>query len=208
MHEMKLHYTPNANPRLAVAVAKYLNSPVKFVRARPRDPAHQEAFRPLNPNTFAPVLEEQSGPLWETDAIACRLSMLAKSDFWVAGPDMPEMIRWISWTGQHFIPAAAPAYFERVVLPTFSTAAPDHEIIAKSLAAFSELAAILDGALEGKTWLVGDKLSYADFRTATYLPYAAQSGFPVADFPNVARWNAQLEEIKAWRDPFDGLAMD
>ena len=53
---MKLYYSPNLNPRVAVAVAKYLKSPVQFIRARPFHPAHMDAFRTINPNTRVPVL--------------------------------------------------------------------------------------------------------------------------------------------------------
>ena len=81
---VKLYYSRNLNPRVAVAVARHLRAPVNFVRADPMNPAHREAFRPLNPNTRVPVLaEDGKPPLWETDAIACRLSALAGSDFWL-----------------------------------------------------------------------------------------------------------------------------
>jgi glutathione S-transferase len=67
---LKLYYSTNLNPRVAVAVARHLKSPVKFVRASPRDPRYEEAFRPINPNTLAPVLVEGDRSYWETDAIA------------------------------------------------------------------------------------------------------------------------------------------
>ena len=93
---MKLYYSPNANPRLAVATARHLKSSVEFVRANPQSPANIEGFKALNPNALVPVLEENVSTLWETDAIACRLSALAKSNFWRVGDQQPDMIRWIS----------------------------------------------------------------------------------------------------------------
>jgi hypothetical protein len=68
---LKLYYSTNLNPRVAVAVARHLKSPVEFVRASPRDPRCEEAFCPINPNTLAPVLAEGDRSYWETDAIAC-----------------------------------------------------------------------------------------------------------------------------------------
>jgi hypothetical protein len=67
---LKLYYSTNLNPRVAVAVARHLKSPVEFVRASPRDPRYEQAFRPINPNTLAPVLVEGDRSYWETDAIA------------------------------------------------------------------------------------------------------------------------------------------
>jgi glutathione S-transferase len=48
-------------------------------------------------------------------------------------------------------------------------------------------------------------VSYADFRMATFLPYNDMAGLPLGDYPFVTRWYRQLEEMDAWRDPFEGL---
>ena len=56
---------------------------------------------------------------------------------------------------------------------------PDPIVVAKSTVDFREYAAVLDGALEGRTWLLdGDRPSYADFRVATPLPFAAGADMP------------------------------
>ena len=67
----------NYNPRLAVAVARLLNSPVEFEFASPFSPGQRERFLKLNPNQSVPILVEGDTTLWEADAIACRLSQLA-----------------------------------------------------------------------------------------------------------------------------------
>lgn len=202
---MKLYYSHNLNPRVAVAVAQYLKSPVEYVRARPRSPENTAAFRSLNPNALVPVLVEGESRLWETDAIACRLSTIARSDFWRTGDDLPEMIKWISWSAYHFTRAADPLYFYRIVAPTFSDDTPDPQLMAQSLADFREYAAVLDKHLADKTWILGDRMSYADFRVATPLPFAVGAGLPVEEFPNVKHWHERLWAIDAWREPFAGL---
>ena len=75
---MKLYFSRNYNPRLAVAAARYLNSPVEFEFASPFSPGQSEKFLKLNPNQSVPILVEGDKTLWEADAIACRLSQLAK----------------------------------------------------------------------------------------------------------------------------------
>ena len=42
---MKLYYSENLNPRVAVAVARHLESPVEFISASPRRPDLEDAFR-------------------------------------------------------------------------------------------------------------------------------------------------------------------
>jgi glutathione S-transferase len=202
---MKLYYSENLNPRVAVAVARHLSSPVEFVRAMPRHPAHEEAFRPINPNTLVPVLVEEGQTLWETDAIACRLAQLARSSFWRTDERLPQMMMWVSWSTQHFTLPASSHYFERCIRPTFSDVPEDPKVLAKDMVTFKKYAAILDQALKTRRWLVDDQLSYADFRTATVLPFAQRAGLPIAEYPNIVRWYAQLEALDAWREPFAGL---
>ena len=111
---MKLYFSRNYNPRLAVAAARYLNSPVEFEFASPFSPGQREKFLKLNPNLSVPILVEGDKTLWEADAIACRLSQLAKSDFWPMGDALPEVVRWISWGYWNFVRACDRVHFERV----------------------------------------------------------------------------------------------
>src|SRR5579859_1311261 len=205
---MKLYYSHNLNPRVAVAVARHLESPVQFIRARPFHPAHMEAFRKINPNTRVPVLVDGARTLWETDAIACRLSEVAGSDFWRTGAETAEMIMWISWGTHHLTRAADPVYFERIVRPQFSEQVMDPAELEEPLREFRQHGAILDAYLAGHEWLVGGRISYADFRVATSLPFAARAGLPLDEFANVRRWHDQLWALPAWSAPFEGLATD
>lgn len=204
---MKLYYSLNSNPRVAVATARHLRSPVEFVRANPRHPDHEEAFRPINPNTLVPVLAEDGRPnLWEADAIACRLSAIAGSDFWPKDDRLPELVMWLSWSAHHFNAAAGALYFEHIVVPQIFRRGPDEAVVAEAMGSLLKLMPILDDALDGRSWLVGDQLSYADFRVATVLPFEAAQ-LPLAGFGNVLRWRDRLCEYDAWRDPFKGLAV-
>ncbi len=202
---MKLYYSPNLNPRVAVAVARHLNSPVQFVAASPMHPDHREAFRPINPNTRVPVLTTDSRNYWETDAIACKLSALAGSDFWRTDDSQPEMIMWISWATHHLNKAGDVFYFWKLIAPTFMDFQPEQSVFDEALRDWRQFMGVLDDQLQGREWLVGDRLSFADFRVATCFPFAADAGLPIADFPQVKRLADQLMAIEAWRDPFAGL---
>lgn len=202
---MKLYYSHNLNPRVAVAVARYLGSPVEYVRVSPRHPDQIASFRALNPNALVPVLADGEQILWETDAIACKLSELSGSTFWRNDKTLSEMVMWISWSAYHLTRAADPLYFYRVVVPTFSDEKPNPAVIKEALHDFRQHAAVLENHLRDRAWILGDRISYADFRVATPLPFAEAAGLPLPEFPNVSRWHRQLCEIDAWRDPFRGL---
>ena len=202
---MKLYYSHNLNPRVAVAVARHLQSPVEFIRASPRHPDSQEAFRPINPNTLVPVLVEGGRSLWETDAIACRLSALAGSDFWPTDQRMAELVMWLSWSSHHFTEAGSAFYFENIVCPRILLRPPNEAALKQADASFRYFAPILDDVLADRTWLVGDRLSYADFRVASVLPFAEEAKLPIGGYKNIRKWHDRLSQLDAWRAPFEGL---
>ncbi|MFI4968259.1 MAG: glutathione S-transferase family protein, partial [Gammaproteobacteria bacterium] len=146
--------------------------------------------------------------LWETDAIACRLAEIAGSDFWRSGAELPEMIMWVSWGTHHLTRAADPVYFERIVRPQFSDKVMDPAELEEPLREFRQHAAVLNAYLADHEWLVGGRISYADFRVASSLPFAGRAGLPLEEFGNVLRWHEQLMAIPAWSRPFEGLASD
>jgi glutathione S-transferase len=205
-HGLKLYYSRNLNPRVAVAVARYLQSPVEFIQASPRDPANEDAFRSINPNTLVPVLVEERGTLWETDAIACRLSMLAGSDFWVSGEKAAEFQMWLSWSAHHFTRAASFFYWEYAMKPRFGFPPASTSEVDEAHAEFHRFAAVLEDFLSNRTWLVGNQLSFADFRVATPLPFANSSKLPIHGYPHILAWHERLCRIGAWENPFQGLA--
>ena len=205
MSKAKLYFSRNYNPRLAVAAARYLNSPVEFEFAAPYAPEQSEKFLKLNPNQRVPILVEGDKSLWEADAIACRLSQLANSDFWPMGDALPDVIRWISWGYWNFVTACDRVHFERVTKQRYGIGPVRQDQVELGLSEFAASAAILDERLDAADWLVGNRVTYADFRVACVLPFADLAGLPLADFPRVEAWHARLMNIPAWRDPFAGL---
>ena len=202
---MKLYFSRNPNPRLAVATARFLDAKIAYEYASPFAPGQAKRFRPLNPNLSIPILAWSDQSLWEADAIACRLSRDAHSDFWRAGDDQPEMIRWISWGKENFVRACDIVHFERGTKQRYRLGPIDERLVADGLAQFHTAAAILEAELSRREWLVGNAISYADFRMATFLPFNDVAGLPVGEYPAVERWYGRLEGIGAWREPFAGL---
>ncbi|KAF1707086.1 glutathione S-transferase family protein [Pseudoxanthomonas sacheonensis] len=202
---MKLLFSRNPNPRLAVAVARHLNAEVDFEFAAPMAPGQRERYRPLNPNLLLPILLGPGKSLWEADAIACRLSRDAGADFWRTGDDEPEMVQWLSWGKENFARACDMVHFERGTKQRYGLGAVDRQRVEEGLRRFGTSAALLDAELSKRAWLVGDSVSYADFRMAAFLPFNDVAGLPLGDYPFLERWYGQLEKLDAWRDPFKGL---
>lgn len=200
-----LYYSRNPNPRLAVAVAKHLGSDLVFEHAAPFNPTQSEKFRVLNPALRIPILFENGRSLWEADAIACRLSMQAGSDFWRMNDEMPEMIRWISWGKAYFVQACDVVHFERGTKQRYGFGPIDPVVVAQGLKDFHEHARLLDMHLNGRAYLLDTGISYADFRMASYLAFNDVAGLPLADYPQIAAWYGRIAARPAWANPFTDL---
>lgn len=200
-----LYFSRNPNPRLAVAVARQVAAPVRFEWAAPLAPGQAENFRHLNPSLRLPILAEESGSLWEADAIACRLSQMTGSGLWRAGDELPDMMRWISWAHFNFVRACDMVHFERGTKQRYRLGPVDAAALAQGMAQFHEAARILDDHLRGRDWLLASGLSYADFRMATFLPFNDLAQLPLEDYPAVAAWQQRLAALPAWSEPFAGL---
>jgi len=203
---MKLLYSRNPNPRLAVATARFLRAPVEFEFAAPLAPGQAERYRPLNPALRVPILVYDDGSsLWEADAIACRLSREVGSQFWRTGLAEPGMIQWISWGKQNFVRACDMVQFEYVTKQRYGLGPVDAGEVAKGLELFAESATLLESQLADRPWLLPDGISYADFRMASFLPHHGIAGLPLRDYPAISAWYARIEALQPWADPFAGL---
>ncbi|WP_211452975.1 glutathione S-transferase family protein [Collimonas antrihumi] len=200
---MKLFYCETLNPRKACAVARYLQSPVEFVRV---DLGKREnrtpEFLAMNPNGKVPVLQDGDKTLWESSAIMCYLSDAAEADLWPHDERQIDVMRWLSWDSQHFTRHASVLYFEYVIKPLFGLPAADAKELEEATKHFRTFAGVLNTHLADRKFLVGDGLTVADFAVAVTLPYADVAHLPLGDFPAVQRWHDRLNELPAWRQPF------
>ena len=97
------------------------------------------------------------------------------------------------------MPAAL--YFQHLIKPRFLGQAPDARRLRRRLGFFKQFARVLDDHLHDRPYLLGERLSLADFAVAVTLPYAQEAEIPVADFPAIERWHDRLAELPAWRQP-------
>lgn len=204
---MKLYYFETINPRKACAVAKYLESPVEFVRIDLAKGEHKTpAFLAINPNGKVPAFEDGETKIWEANAIMCHLARIAKSDLWPTDPaKQVDVLKWLSWNSEHFTKHAGNLYFQYVVKPKFNIGAPDDKAAEESIGFAKQFAKVLDDHLDGRTFLLGDHLTVADFAVSVTLPYAEKIRLPLDGFKHVARWKEQLEDLPAWRDPYPAM---
>ena len=204
---MKLYYDEILNPRKACAVAKYLNSPVEFVRIRLlKSESRKAEFLAVNPNGKLPTLTDGDVKMWEASAVMAYLARAARSDLWPDDERQIEVLRWLSFDAHHFGRHAGTLFFEFIVKRMFGIGPPNTPAVEEATTSFRRYAAVLEEHLQGRKYLLGDQLTIADFSMAASLPYAADAKIPVAEFPKLARWHDRLNELDAWREPFPKAA--
>jgi glutathione S-transferase len=201
---MQLYYFETLNPRKACAVARYLNSPVEFKRIDlGKGEQKSPQFLAINPNGKVPALSDGGLKLWEANAIMCYLAKAAGSELWPSDTaGQIDLQRWLSWNSEHFTRHAGSLYFQHLIKPRFLGQAPDAKAVEEATGFFKQFAQVLDDHLRDRPYLLGERLSLADFAVAVTLPYAQEAKIPVAGFPAIVRWHDRLTELPAWRQPF------
>ena len=154
------------------------------------------------PFGVVPVLEDDDGfVLYESRAI------LRYLDAKLEGPaltpkklqDRARMEQWISVEQSYFSPPAMKAILEVFFAPMKGTT-PDPDVIAKGKADAAKALDVLERALVGKEFVVGD-FTLADISYAPYLQYLfdTKAADIIAERPNVSAWAARILERSSWR---------
>lgn len=205
---MRLYgFPPSPNTWKVRALAAQIGAPLQleFVDLS-KGQQRTEAFLTLNPCGRAPVLVDGDFNLWESNAIMQYIAAKVATPLW---PDdvrsRADIMRWQSWQLAHWHAAVTPMIFENVVKPRVLKAGePDQAVIAKTLEGFHKEAAMLDQHLAGRSYLVGDTLTLAEFAVAAPLFYAEQAHIPLQSYANIRRWFDAQAALPAWRETAPG----
>jgi glutathione S-transferase len=172
----------------------YEHLKVDFATGETRRPEHLA----LNPNGHIPVIDDDGIVLWESMAINL---YLAKK--YSAGGLYPSRLedeartwQWSFWGMTEVERPVLTALFNRAILPESQrdTAAADQA--EKTLA---QPLGVLDGALGGSAYLLGDHFTVADLNVASILSWARLAQIDMGPFPRVAEWLKSCAERPAAR---------
>lgn len=200
---MKLYYFESPHPRVACAVARHTGVPVDYVRVDLAKGEHKKPeYLAIDPNGKVPALVDGDLALWETPAVIVHLAASAGSDLWPRDDRArADVVRWFNWNTAYFNRQTGTIWFERTLKRALGMGEPDEGAIESASKLLLACARILDRHLARRNFLVGDRLSLADFHAAMFLGYDA-ARLPLDGCGNIARWYARLAELPAWRDPF------
>jgi glutathione S-transferase len=146
-------------------------------------------FLKLNPNGCVPLLVVDGVPIFESTAILLYLGEtygVEKGLYAPPGLKRAEMLRWIIWANVGFTDPLS-----RFARNTAQYIPADQHNAKAAEAAKADLAnafKIIDHALEGKSYLVDDKFSFADLALSSYFGWLRFMGVDFSSYKNVAPW--------------------
>lgn len=202
---MTLYLFPISTRSLAIVALKShlaLDCAVEVIDLGRGDQLTPE-YRALNPNGKVPTLKDGEFVLWESNAILFYLAaQRPDSGLWPTDlREQADVLRWLTWQSTHLdTESYGMVAFEKGSKAVLGLGAPDPAFIARGEENFARFAAVLDGHLKGRNWLVGDRLTIADFSMAAVVPSAAHLELPLEQFAEIRRWYARFSALPAWRD--------
>jgi len=156
-------------------------------------------FLAINPNAKVPVLVDGDVTLWESNAIQCYIASKTDNELWPKNNLRYDVMRWQAWELAHFGAAARALTFQRVIKQLLGQGKPDQARCEEEETNFRRYAAVLDGQLANKRFLVNDQLTLADFCVAACLSHAEHAKLPLHEFNHVKQWFVSLDEQPGWR---------
>src|SRR5215469_5110863 len=155
-------------------------------------------FHALNPNQRIPVIDDGGTVIWESHAIVRYLAM--KYGTGTLAPDDPgvraQSDMWTDWT----LADLQPAFTGGVFWNFYRTPEKqrDWQLIRRGVARSAILFQLLDRHLEGRSFIVGDSLTFGDIPAGAQLYRYFNLEIDRPPLPNVEAW---YERLKA-REPY------
>ncbi|TPE52165.1 glutathione S-transferase family protein [Amaricoccus solimangrovi] len=114
-----------------------------------------------------------------------------------------EVLRWLLWDNHKFTSYIATLRF------LMTLAAPDKRdpaVIAFLDGRARAAMKVLDRHLGARPWIVGERMTIADFSCAGYVYYAEEYGVDMAgEYPGIERWRNEIAALPGWKHPYDLL---
>lgn len=158
-------------------------------------------FLAASPGGKVPAFVDDDGfTLFESRAINAYLCSKRPGDLYPADPKLRALVdQWSYWQAIHLGPAMQAVAFERVGKKAFGMGEGVEEIALAKLKETEGFLPVVEKALAGKQWLVGDKPTLADFAVASTFPLRKPAGISLDAFPNTRAWIERVEALPSWQ---------
>jgi glutathione S-transferase len=161
-------------------------------------------YRELNPNGQIPTLVDGTFVLWESNSILRYLAMQygASSSLYPADPKLRASIdRWLDWSLSTLVPAERPVF---LTLVRTAPAERDMEALAANVKTLIARWKVIDGHLQGRFHLEGDRFTIADIVLGAFAKrWFGVEGIDRPPMPSLQRWYQRLTQRAAFKKYID-----
>lgn len=198
---MKIHVLPGSpNCQKVLATAEHLSLKPKVLEMQLFGPEFQtNNFLALNPNAKTPVLQDGATTLWESNAICAHLAENhAKRHDLLPSDSRAEVLQWLFWETSHYNQAYGTIAWESVIKPALLKQEPDKRALAGATENFQKYAAVLDGHLDSRTYMVGADWTIADYSVGALEKFMEAVNIDFDKYPNIRSFYERLRENPHW----------
>lgn len=207
---LTFYYAPMSTASITEAVLAELGTPCDRVKLDiSAGDTRKPDFLKINPNGRVPAIVHEGTPIWESSAITMYIGEVFGVDaklYPAPGLKRGEAMKWIAWGNVTLAEAASrlsaslPTNSEGAVQSNSQDWVPTEQRSAiaaeKAKADIALCLRILDGGLEGKSFLLGD-YSLADTHLQGIVGWIGTMEVDLTQFPNVIGWLKRCSERPA-----------
>ena len=154
----------------------------------------------VNPNGCVPAIVHDGTSVWESAAITIYLGETfgvdeQKGIYPPPGPKRGEAMKWIVWANASLAPSGIRLYSD------------DKSQVDKAKESVGRLLSVLNGALEGKEFLLGE-FTLADTHVWSFISWVTMLGVDLEEVGNVKAWVGRVGARPAIKIPFEDIPRD
>jgi len=169
---------------------------VDFFNGETRTPEYHE----INDMGEVPVMTDGDVKLTQSGVIQDYVSSKSGKLGGQSAAERREILRWMFWDNHKMSSQAGALRFMMNFLPAEKRSEP---VIAWLGGRFNTALKTLNHALDGKTWLVSDRITLADIACCGYLFYPEEFQFDRKAYPNIDGWLDRIAAQPGWQHPYD-----
>ncbi len=184
---LQLYGNPRSRATRCLWMLEEMGEPYQLIETSTRaDDLHSAEYLRLNPNARIPTLVDGNFVLWESMAINLYLAQKYEGPMHCAGPEVLGLAaQWSFWAVLEMEALLLDLLQHRAVLPEYardaSYAERDELLLRKPLG-------VLNDALAGREYLVGNSFTVADLNVASILVWGKMARLDMSIHPEATRW--------------------
>lgn len=153
-------------------------------------------FMALNPNGKVPCLKDKDFVIWESIAINHYLAEKYRPEMNGTSPEEKgHVAQWSVWAMTELQPPLVDILIQMVFVPEDKR---NHAVIEKAKEKLPEKLKVLDHALGGKEFMVGNKLTVADINVSSVANIASALHLDLEPYKNIREWLTKMKSRLAW----------